>query len=82
MWRDKQLQRVLKEKRRYSKLKEKALDRTLLRTRLGKGYGLVLRLREDGDVILYPFYMDWENLEGRWSKFFPVLLVKKEKDVF
>jgi hypothetical protein len=33
----------LKEKRRYWKLKEEALDRTLLRTRFGRGYGPVVR---------------------------------------
>jgi len=49
MWRNKQLRLVLKEKRRYSILKEKVLDRTLQRTRLGKGYGLVVRLRDDDD---------------------------------
>jgi hypothetical protein len=31
----------LKETRRYWKLKEKALDRAVLRTSLGRGYGLV-----------------------------------------
>jgi hypothetical protein len=33
----------LKEKRRYWKLKEEALDRTLWRTRFGRGYGSVVR---------------------------------------
>jgi hypothetical protein len=33
----------LKEKRRYWKLKEEALDRTLWRTRFGRGYGPVFR---------------------------------------
>jgi hypothetical protein len=33
----------LKEKRRYWKLKEEALDRTLWRTRFGRGYGPVVR---------------------------------------
>jgi hypothetical protein len=33
----------LKEKRSYWKLKEKALDRTLWRTRFGRGYGPVVR---------------------------------------
>jgi hypothetical protein len=32
-----------KEKRRYWKLKEGALDRTLWRTRFGRGYGPVIR---------------------------------------
>jgi hypothetical protein len=33
----------LKEKRRYWKLKEEALDRTLWRTGFGRGYGPVVR---------------------------------------
>jgi hypothetical protein len=33
----------LKEKRRYCKLKEEALDRTLWRTRFGRDYGPVVR---------------------------------------
>jgi hypothetical protein len=33
----------LKEKRRYWKVKEEALDRTLWRTRFGRGYGPVVR---------------------------------------
>jgi hypothetical protein len=37
--RNKQLLDDLKEKRRYWKLKEEALDRTLWRTRFGTGYG-------------------------------------------
>jgi hypothetical protein len=41
--RRKQLLNDLKEKRRYWKLKEEALDRTLLRTRFGRGYGPVVR---------------------------------------
>jgi hypothetical protein len=32
-----------KEKRRYWKLKEEALDRILWRTRFGRGYGTVVR---------------------------------------
>jgi hypothetical protein len=39
----KQILDNLKEKRRYWKLKEGALDRTLWRTRLGRGYGPVVR---------------------------------------
>jgi hypothetical protein len=38
--RRKQLLDDLKEKRRYWKLKEEALDRTLWRTSFGRGYGL------------------------------------------
>jgi hypothetical protein len=33
----------LKEKRRYGKLKEEALDRSLWRTHFGREYGLVVR---------------------------------------
>jgi hypothetical protein len=39
----KQLLDDLKEKRRYWKLKEEALDRTMWRTRFGRGYGPVIR---------------------------------------
>jgi transposase len=39
----KQLLRDFKEKIRYWKLKEEALDRTILRTRFGRGYGSVVR---------------------------------------
>ena len=39
----KQLLDDLKEKSVYWKLKEKALDRSLWRTRFGRGYGLVVR---------------------------------------
>jgi hypothetical protein len=41
--RRKQLMDDVKEKRRHWKLKEKALDRTVWRTRFGRGYGLVIR---------------------------------------
>jgi hypothetical protein len=41
--RRKQLLDDLKEKKRYWKLKEEALDRTLWRTRFGRGYGPVVR---------------------------------------
>jgi hypothetical protein len=41
--RRKQLLEYLKEKRRYWKLKEEALDRTLWRTHFGRGYGPVVR---------------------------------------
>jgi hypothetical protein len=41
--RRKQLLADLKEKRRYWKLKEEALDRTLWRTCFGRGYGPVVR---------------------------------------
>jgi hypothetical protein len=40
--RRKQLLNDLKETRRYWKSKEEALDRTLWRTRFGRGYGLVV----------------------------------------
>jgi hypothetical protein len=39
----KQLLDDRKEKRRYWKLKEEALDRTAWRTRFGRGYGPVVR---------------------------------------
>jgi hypothetical protein len=41
--RRKQLLDDLKEKRIYCKLKEEALDRTVWRTRFGRGYGPVVR---------------------------------------
>jgi hypothetical protein len=41
--RRKQLLDDLKEKRRYWKLKEEALGRTVWRTRFGRGYGPVVR---------------------------------------
>jgi hypothetical protein len=41
--RRKQLLDDLKKKKRYWKLKEEALDRTLWRTRFGRGYGPVVR---------------------------------------
>jgi hypothetical protein len=41
--RRKQLLDDLKEKRRYWKLKEEALDRTLWRTRFGREYGSAVR---------------------------------------
>jgi hypothetical protein len=47
MWRNEKLKCVLKEKKIYCKLEEKALDQTLRRTSLRKGYGLDVRLREE-----------------------------------
>jgi hypothetical protein len=41
--RRKQLLDDVKEKRRYWKFKEEALDRTMWRTRFGRGYGPVVR---------------------------------------
>jgi hypothetical protein len=41
--RRKQLLDDVKERRRYWKLKEEALDHTLWRTRFGRGYGPVVR---------------------------------------
>jgi hypothetical protein len=41
--RRKQLMDDFEEKRRYCKLKEETLDRTLWRTRFGRGYGPVVR---------------------------------------
>jgi hypothetical protein len=43
----------LKEKRRYWKLKEDALDRTLWRTRFGRGYGPVVRQTQN-EIHLIP----------------------------
>jgi hypothetical protein len=40
---DKQLLENLKEKRRYWKLKEEALDRTMCRTSFGRGSGPLVR---------------------------------------
>jgi hypothetical protein len=45
--RRKQLLDDLKDKRRYWKLKEEALDRTMWRTRFGRGYGPVVRQTEE-----------------------------------
>jgi hypothetical protein len=41
--RRKQLLDGFKKKRMYWKLKDEALDRTIWRTRFGRGYGLVVR---------------------------------------
>jgi len=41
--RGKQLLDDLKDRRRYCKLKEEALDRALWRTRFGRGFGHVIR---------------------------------------
>jgi hypothetical protein len=41
--RRKQLLDYLKEERRHWKLKDEALDRTVCRTRVGRGYGPVVR---------------------------------------
>jgi hypothetical protein len=43
----KQLLDGLKEKTRYWKLKEEALDRALWRTRFGRGYGPVVRIQNE-----------------------------------
>jgi hypothetical protein len=45
--RRKQLLDDLKEKKRYCKLNEEALDRTLWRTRFGRGCGPVVRQTTD-----------------------------------
>ena len=45
--RSKQLLDGLKEKRGYWKLREEALDRTVCRTRCGRGCGPVVRLRNE-----------------------------------
>jgi hypothetical protein len=43
IFRRKQLPDYFKERRRYCKLKEEALDCTMWRTRFGRGYGPVVR---------------------------------------
>jgi hypothetical protein len=45
--RRKQLLDALKEKRKYWKLKEEALDRTVWRTRFEGGYGLIVRQQQN-----------------------------------
>jgi len=50
--RGKQLLYNLKEKRGFWTLKEEALDRILWKTGFGRGYGIVVRLR-DSDRALY-----------------------------
>jgi hypothetical protein len=56
--RHKQLLDYLKEKRRYWKLKDEALDRTLWRTRFGRGYGPVLRQTAEWmNIILMTAHM-------------------------
>jgi hypothetical protein len=56
----KQLLDDLKEKRRYWKLEEEALNRTMWRTRTGRGYGPVVRQTTEL-IILYTFnsYPTW-----------------------
>jgi hypothetical protein len=65
MWRlgrrRKQLLDDLKEKRRYWKLKEEALDRTLWRTRLGRGYGPVVRQTTEWMNECQHHLNDWEH---------------------
>jgi hypothetical protein len=56
-WRRKQLLDDLKEKRRYWKLKEEALDRTLWRTRFGRSYGSVVRQTTE-------WMNEWMNATG------------------
>jgi hypothetical protein len=48
--RRKQLLDDRREKKRYCKLKEEALDRTLLRKRVGKGYGTIARVQNGGGL--------------------------------
>jgi hypothetical protein len=49
--RRKQLLDDLKGNRKYCKLKEEALDRSLWRTRFGRGYGPVVRQTTEGNAI-------------------------------
>jgi hypothetical protein len=55
--RGKQLLDDLTETRGFWALKEEALDRTLWRTRFGRGYGIVVRLR-NGDRALYKMLLE------------------------
>jgi hypothetical protein len=61
----KQLLDELKGKRRYWKLKEEALDRTVWRTRFGRGYGSVVRqtnrLSEWSSDTRINFYVNFNN---------------------
>ena len=54
--RRKQILDDLKERRRYWKLKEEALDRSLWRTRFGNGYGPAVRQCDD-DYCYYYYYL-------------------------
>jgi len=60
--RRKQLLDYLKEKARYCRFKEEALDRTLWRTRFGRGFGPVVRQTEEcikyaHSVVTYEFIL-------------------------
>ena len=48
----KQILDALKEKRKYWKLKEEALDRTMWRIRFEEGYGLIVR-QQQNEVTLF-----------------------------
>jgi hypothetical protein len=60
--RRKQLLDELGEKRRYWKLKEEALDRTLWRTRFGRGYGPVVRQTAEWNVVSALDLSDLQNV--------------------
>jgi len=51
----KQILDCLKEKRKYWKLKEEALDCTMWRTRFERGYGPVVRQQQNG-VTAFVFF--------------------------
>jgi hypothetical protein len=48
----------LKRVRGRWKLKEEALDRTVWRTRFGRGYGCVIRLRNDVIILQLIFFLE------------------------
>jgi hypothetical protein len=59
----KQLLDDLKEKRRYWKWKEEALDRTVWRTRFGRGYGPVVRQTTEWKeyIYIYIYICIWQT---------------------
>jgi hypothetical protein len=65
--RRRQLLDDLKEKKRYWKLKEEALDRTLWRTRSGRGYGPVVRQTTEWMTNLKWCWSQWPRGLGRGS---------------
>ena len=64
--RSKQLLGDLKRKKGYCNLKEETLDRTVWRTRLGRGYGPVVRQKKEWKVsrcivaLLLKFGLRWK----------------------
>jgi hypothetical protein len=74
--RRKQLLDDLKEKRRYWKLKEAALDCSLWRTRFGRGYGPVVRQTAVWMecFLCYWFIVSWNFLHIRAGTDVPTIL--------